>query len=191
MDKSSRLSGFYQLSSEERAAIVAEWADLTPDERGALRSGLSLEQAGFMIENVIGLLALPLGIATNFCINDEDVLVPMAVEEPSIVAAVSFAARLARSGGGGRPADDGPGGRGSAALVSLPPHHGRDDAAAGGDRAGGGWHTTTAGGGGAKMGGPPTGGRGAAHRRPPARHMLRHVGQKSLHGQDIWNRERG
>ena len=120
MDKSSRLSGFYQLSSEERAAIVAEWADLTPDERGALRSGLSLEQAGFMIENVIGLLALPLGIATNFCINDEDVLVPMAVEEPSIVAAVSFAARLARSGGGFRTGSSEPVMIGQVQLLDLP-----------------------------------------------------------------------
>ena len=97
MNKSSRLSGFYQLSCEERAAIVAEWAELTPDERRVLQAGLSLGQASFMIENVIGLLTLPLGIATNFCIKDEDVLVPMAVEEPSIVAAVSFAARLALS----------------------------------------------------------------------------------------------
>ena len=102
MKKSSRLSGFYQLSRPERARIVAAWADLSSEEQAALAAGLSLEQADYMIENVIGLFALPLGIATNFCINDEDILVPMAVEEPSIVAAVSFAARLARAGGGFR-----------------------------------------------------------------------------------------
>lgn len=100
--KSSRLSGFYQLKTEERAAIVAEWAGLTDEERAVLTSGLSQEQASYMIENVIGRLALPLGIAVNFLIDGEEVLAPMVVEEPSIVAAVSFAARLARAGGGFR-----------------------------------------------------------------------------------------
>ncbi len=100
--KSSRLSGFYQLKTEERAAIVAEWAGLTDEERAVLTSGLSQEQASYMIENVIGRLALPLGIAVYFLIDGEEVLAPMVVEEPSIVAAVSFAARLARAGGGFR-----------------------------------------------------------------------------------------
>jgi hydroxymethylglutaryl-CoA reductase len=122
MNKSSRLSGFYQLSCEERAAIVAEWAELTPDERRVLQAGLSLGQASFMIENVIGLLTLPLGIATNFCIKDEDVLVPMAVEEPSIVAAVSFAARLARAGGGFRTGSSESVMIGQVQLLDLPRH---------------------------------------------------------------------
>ena len=122
MNKSSRLSGFYQLSCEERAAIVAEWAELTPDERRVLQAGLSLGQASFMIENVIGLLTLPLGIATNFCIKDEDVLVPMAVEEPSIVAAVSFAARLARAGGGFRTGRSESVMIGQVQLLDLPRH---------------------------------------------------------------------
>ncbi|MCZ2099316.1 MAG: hydroxymethylglutaryl-CoA reductase, degradative [Anaerolineae bacterium] len=99
---SSRLSGFYRRRRDERARIVAAWAGLTPDEQAALegRAGLTAEQADHMIENVIGVYALPLGIATNFVINGRDVLVPMVVEEPSIVAGVSFAAKLAREGGG-------------------------------------------------------------------------------------------
>lgn len=99
---SSRLSGFYRRRRDERARIVAAWAGLTPDEQAALegRAGLTAEQADHMIENVIGVYALPLGIATNFVINGRDVLVPMVVEEPSVVAGVSFAAKLAREGGG-------------------------------------------------------------------------------------------
>lgn len=120
--KSSRLSGFYQLSRPERARIVAAWADLSSEEQAALAAGLSLEQADYMIENVIGLFALPLGIATNFCINDEDILVPMAVEEPSIVAAVSFAARLARAGGGFRTGSTEPVMIGQVQLLDLPDH---------------------------------------------------------------------
>ena len=100
--RSSRLPGFYQQSLAGRAATVAEWAGLTPDEQAALlgTGGLGPAQAEHMIENVIGLYALPLGIATNFLVNGQDVLVPMVVEEPSIVAGVSYAAKLARSGGG-------------------------------------------------------------------------------------------
>ncbi len=100
MGKTSQLSGFYKQSLARRAEIVAQWADLTTEERAALVNGLSPAQGDAMIENVIGLYNLPLGIATNFQINGEDVLVPMVVEEPSIVAGVSFAAKLARAGGG-------------------------------------------------------------------------------------------
>lgn len=100
MEKTSQLSGFYKQSLADRAEIVARLANLTTEERAALVNGLSLPQGDAMIENVIGLYNLPLGIATNFQINGEDVLVPMVVEEPSIVAGVSFAAKLARAGGG-------------------------------------------------------------------------------------------
>ena len=62
--------------------------------------GLSLEQASHMIENTIGLYSFPLGIGTNFLINEKDFLVPMVIEEPSVVAAVSNAAKMFRSGGG-------------------------------------------------------------------------------------------
>jgi hydroxymethylglutaryl-CoA reductase len=100
MRASSRLSGFYQKSVDERVALLASWADLSPEDVEKLRDALSLAQADKMIENVVGLYTLPLGIATNFVINGEEYLVPMVVEEPSVVAAVSYAARLVRTGGG-------------------------------------------------------------------------------------------
>lgn len=100
-EKSSRLAGFYKLTLEERADLVADWAGLSTAERAALTGqALSLEQADHMIENVVGVYSLPLGIAVNFQINGRDYLVPMAVEEPSVVAAISHAAKLVRAGGG-------------------------------------------------------------------------------------------
>ena len=100
--RSSRLSGFYQQPLADRLATVAAWAGLDEAEQSALQGagGLSLAQAEHMIENVIGLYALPLGIATNFLINGVDYLIPMVIEEPSVVAGVSYAAKLARAGGG-------------------------------------------------------------------------------------------
>ena len=100
--RTSRLSGFYQKSIAERTSLIAQWANLSPEEVSALHSGLSVAQADKMIENVIGVYNLPLGIGTNFIINGREVLVPMVVEEPSVVAGVSYAAKLARSGGGFR-----------------------------------------------------------------------------------------
>lgn len=93
---------FYNLSLQERARWIAERAGLTAEEVAALAGpgGLTPEQADHMIENAIGLHALPLGIAQNFLVNDREVLVPMAIEEPSVVAGASFMARLARSAGG-------------------------------------------------------------------------------------------
>lgn len=100
-EKSSRLAGFYKKSIEERADLIADWANLTPEERHILKgNGLTPEQADYMIENVVGTYALPLGIAANFQINGRDYLIPMAVEEPSVVAAISHAAKLIRAGGG-------------------------------------------------------------------------------------------
>ena len=101
-EKTSRLSGFYKHTVPQRAAIVAQWADLDAREQAILvgDTGLTSAQADHMIENVVGTYALPLGIATNFRINDHDYLVPMVVEEPSVVAAASNAARLFRAGGG-------------------------------------------------------------------------------------------
>lgn len=97
----SRISGFYNLSLEERRAKIAEASPLTPEDLIPFSSGgLSTETANHMIENVIGMYALPVGVGLNFLINGRDVLVPMAVEEPSIVAGVSFMAKLARAGGG-------------------------------------------------------------------------------------------
>lgn len=102
MDRSSRLPGYYKLSTNARAAALAGHADLTPAEMAALTGteGLTPALADKMIENVVGVFGLPLGIAANFTVNGRDVLVPMAVEEPSVVAAASNMARLARAGGG-------------------------------------------------------------------------------------------
>lgn len=99
---SSSFTGFYKLTQSERLQKLAEYADLKADDLSALRFSLSAEQADVMIENVVGRYTLPLGLAPNFLINGEEVVVPMVVEEPSIVAAVSFAAKLARAGGGFR-----------------------------------------------------------------------------------------
>ncbi|MBN1641896.1 MAG: hydroxymethylglutaryl-CoA reductase, degradative [Anaerolineae bacterium] len=99
--KTSRISGFYRLSPEERVRLVTDWAGLSAEEQLLLHEGgLDCGLADRMVENVVGTHALPLGIATNFSVNGRDYLVPMAIEEPSVVAGASFAARLARAGGG-------------------------------------------------------------------------------------------
>ncbi|MEM2095647.1 MAG: hydroxymethylglutaryl-CoA reductase, degradative [Candidatus Caldarchaeum sp.] len=101
MTRSSRISGFYHLSPEERLKKVAEFAALTSEEANVIKSGgLDIATASRMIENVVGLFPLPLGIAANFLVNKVDYLVPMAIEEPSVVAAASNAAKMARDGGG-------------------------------------------------------------------------------------------
>jgi hydroxymethylglutaryl-CoA reductase len=105
---SSLFAGFYRLTQSERLQKLAEYADLQAEDLSALRFSLSAEQAEVMIENVVGRYTLPLGLAPNFLINGEEVLVPMVVEEPSIVAAVSYAAKLARAGGGFRTASSEP-----------------------------------------------------------------------------------
>lgn len=102
MEHSSRIAGFYNLSGAERLRLVADWAALNAEEQAVLSGilGLDVEHGAAMIENVIGIYGLPLGIATNFTVNGRDVLVPMVIEEPSVVAGASLAARLARAGGG-------------------------------------------------------------------------------------------
>ena len=99
---SSRRPGFYKLSLAERRAQLDPDKLLSPEEFAALAGdgGLDVEQADHMIENVVGTHNLPLGIGLNFQVNGRDVLVPMAVEEPSVVAGASFMAKLARKGGG-------------------------------------------------------------------------------------------
>ena len=93
---------FYNLSLEERRSWVAEQAGVSLEDVQILGGlgGLSAEQADHMIENVIGVYGLPLGIARHFRVNGRDVLVPMVIEEPSVVASASYMARLALSGGG-------------------------------------------------------------------------------------------
>ncbi|NPV09235.1 MAG: hydroxymethylglutaryl-CoA reductase, degradative [Anaerolineae bacterium] len=100
MSATSRLPQFYSLSPEERLHRLAEAAGVPAGELEPLRAGLTLAVADRMVENVVGVTGLPLGIATNFVINGREVLVPMAIEEASVVAGASKAARAARSGGG-------------------------------------------------------------------------------------------
>ena len=97
----SQLPGFYKLSPAQRLAKLKEAAGLTDEEASTLvkQGPLPMESADIMIENVVGTTGLPFGIATNFRINGNDVLIPMAVEEPSIVAAASNVAKLCRPGG--------------------------------------------------------------------------------------------
>ncbi len=102
MSPTSRIPGFHKLSLEERLKLVKEFAGLTEEETATLSSGrpLPLQLAERMIENVVGVYGLPLGIAPNFLINGRDYLVPMVIEEPSVVAAASNAAKMLREGGG-------------------------------------------------------------------------------------------
>ncbi|MCP4300401.1 MAG: hydroxymethylglutaryl-CoA reductase, degradative, partial [Gammaproteobacteria bacterium] len=99
----SRLSGLYKLSVAERIAALEQQGWLSPINAARLRDGrqvLSSIAADKIIENVVGVFGLPFAIAPNFQVNDRDYMVPLVVEEPSIVAAVSGAARLARNSGG-------------------------------------------------------------------------------------------
>ncbi|MBD8205982.1 hydroxymethylglutaryl-CoA reductase, degradative [Microbacterium sp. CFBP 8790] len=98
----SRLPGLRDHEPLDRRARVAEAAGLSADDLAALdpRDGLSLSQADHLVENVVGLIGIPVGVATNFRVDGVDRLVPMATEEPSVVAAASNAARIARETGG-------------------------------------------------------------------------------------------
>jgi len=102
MERSSRIEGFYKLSMADRLKVVKEFGGLTEEEALALAGvgGLDPSIPDKMVENAIGSFQLPLGIAVNFRINDKDYLVPMAIEEPSVIAAASNAAKMARERGG-------------------------------------------------------------------------------------------
>ncbi|KWT66085.1 MULTISPECIES: hydroxymethylglutaryl-CoA reductase, degradative [unclassified Variovorax] len=110
MVQDSRLPNFRALSPAQRLDHVAVAAGLTADDVGLLKTpgALALSRADGMIENVVGTFELPLGIAGNFQVNGRDVLVPMVVEEPSVVAAASFMAKLARECGGFEASSTGP-----------------------------------------------------------------------------------
>ncbi|MEK0318195.1 MAG: hydroxymethylglutaryl-CoA reductase, degradative [Nitrosopumilus sp.] len=100
--KDSSISKFFEKSQKERLDIVKNFANLSQEELEILENsgGITFENADKMIENAIGTFSLPLGIATNFKINDKDYLVPMVIEEPSVIAAASKAAKIARIRGG-------------------------------------------------------------------------------------------
>ena len=99
----SSISKFFEKTLKERLSIVANFSGLSQDELkiiGDATGGISYDKADNMIENAIGTFSLPLGIATNFRINDKDYLIPMVIEEPSVIAAASKAAKIARIHGG-------------------------------------------------------------------------------------------
>ena len=100
--KTSRIPGFYKLTPKERLQKVKEFANLTDEEVEILRRFGALDEAlaDRMIENVVGVFQFPLGIAVNFLINGKDYMIPMVIEEPSVVAAASNAAKMTRAGGG-------------------------------------------------------------------------------------------
>jgi hydroxymethylglutaryl-CoA reductase len=102
MGRTSRIEGFYKMGMAERIRIVKEFAELTPEEAMALTGfgGLNPDIPDKMIENAVGSFPVPLGIAVNFTINGKDYLIPMAIEEPSVVAAASNSAKMAREKGG-------------------------------------------------------------------------------------------
>ncbi len=99
-DKSSQISGFYKLSIKDRIELVKKFSNLNDEETQLFSSCLNMDIADRMIENVLGTFEIPLGIAVNFLINNKDYLVPMAIEESSVVAAASNAAKIARINGG-------------------------------------------------------------------------------------------
>lgn len=97
---SSRVPGFYKLPPAERLRALIDDAGMDRETSAIGGSGLTLDQADKMVENVIGTFQVPLGVATNFLIDGRDVLIPMATEEPSVIAAASNGARMARASGG-------------------------------------------------------------------------------------------
>ncbi len=125
MEKTSRISGFHKMGLDERLKIVQAFSDLKEEDLKILtkEGALNFETANRMIENVIGTIQLPIGIATNFLINGKEYLIPMAIEEPSVVAAASNAARFARSGGGFFVTNTGPVMIAQIQLVHIPSAH--------------------------------------------------------------------
>jgi len=122
----SRLPNFRALTPAQRLAAIADAASLTPEDRQLLAQpgALGLDRADGMIENVIGAFELPLGVAGNFQVNGRDVLVPMAVEEPSVVAAASYMAKLARECGGFETSSTRPLMRAQVQVLGLTDPHG-------------------------------------------------------------------
>ncbi|RJO70426.1 MAG: hydroxymethylglutaryl-CoA reductase, degradative [Myxococcales bacterium] len=108
--RSSRRSGWNKLTPSERVKELAEWLDADPNDLRSLFEGGGLDAAAAdaLVENVCGRYALPFSVAPNFTIDGRDVWIPMVVEEPSVVAACSNAARMVREGGGFRAEADDP-----------------------------------------------------------------------------------
>ena|SRR5690625_5767017 len=95
----SRIPGFYNMSVDERRQVLTKISKLTDmDIEQIFSETLPIETADKMIENVVGTFPLPLGLGLNFLINDKEYIVPMAVEEPSVVASASYIAKLVQIG---------------------------------------------------------------------------------------------
>src|SRR3989441_1172412 len=124
--KSSEVSGFYKKSPDDRWQVIQSFGELSDAEIETIRNtgALKFDQVDRMIENVVGAMPIPLGIAVNFRINERDYLVPMAIEEPSVVAAASNAARMARERGGFSASTSGPIMIGQIQLVGVSDPHG-------------------------------------------------------------------
>ena len=122
MVETSEVPGFYKLSVDERLELVKKAAGLTDEEAKTLANtgGLPRDVADRMIENVVGGITIPMGVATNFRVNGKDYLVPMALEEPSVVAAASNAAKIARVKGGFMATNTGPMMIGQIQVVNVP-----------------------------------------------------------------------
>src|SRR5580704_14264895 len=102
MARTSRLPGFCKVTVQERRALVADTTgcDARDIERALEAGGLDAETADKFVENVLGTHALPYGVAVNVRVNGRDHVVPMVIEEPSVVAAASSAAKMVRTEGG-------------------------------------------------------------------------------------------
>jgi len=122
LENNSEIPGFYKLPMKERIALVKKLAGLTDEESRAIADtgGLPPDVADRMIENVIGGITMPMGVAVNFRVNGKDYLVPMALEEPSVVAAASNAAKMARVKGGFAVTNTGPLMIGQIQVVNVP-----------------------------------------------------------------------
>ena len=123
---SSRLDGFRRFEPKDRLATLTKMAGLSSSDQIALGGidALPVELANGMIENVIGKFEIPLGVATNFTVNGRDYLVPMAVEEPSVVAAASYMAKIARGCGGFSSSSTRPIMRAQVQILGLADPHG-------------------------------------------------------------------
>src|SRR5262245_53849706 len=128
--QTSRIPGFYRLSVEQRLAFLARGFQLSEHDIEELRNGsaLRIDHAVNMVENAIGVFGLPLGLGLNFLVDGREYLVPMAIEEASIIAAASKAALMIRDGGGFRTETSDAVMIGQVQVLEL------DDAAAGAER---------------------------------------------------------
>jgi hydroxymethylglutaryl-CoA reductase len=121
LERTSKISGFYKLPPQERLSAVKQYAGLSDEEAAALGNtgALKPEQVDRMVENVIGVMPVPMGVAVNFLINGRDYLIPMAIEEPSVIAAASNAAKMAREKGGFQTSSTGPVMRGLIQVTGI------------------------------------------------------------------------